>query len=407
VPGVWDVLVIGGGPAGSSCAGHASRNGLSTLIIDKARFPRDKPCGGGLSLPAARLVEEMIGTATFLTGSRKLRARGGGRELEAAFGKPFVYQTTRQQLDNGLMEWATGGGAEVMEGVYVGPTAISRSPGGFRVAVARPNGRRETVRARFLVGADGVFSIVRRCLSQPFSRKQLYFCTVGQAVPKGDSSDLSLDEVLIDYGVVPRGYAWAFPKGDYYNVGTFGPMASSRALIGGLDRFCSGRGLAMRAPKRGAFIAAPGFVSPAISGDALLVGDAAGFADPLTGEGLRYAIMSGKLAAEALIPSAADGSLSNRKRARGQGPVEGYAREARALFGQEFVYARLLAWLYARLPRVMFSAGFREEKAASQAFRLLTGEVSYRRLVGALIKAVPSALLCQIIPVSKTGFEPH
>jgi len=284
----YDAAVIGAGPAGSVTAIHLARAGARVLLIDKARFPRDKPCGGGLTLRAVRqlpvdpgpVVEHEVDRMEFRLGRRSRFERSGRRGA-------FVLMTQRRRLDQYLAEQAAEAGAEFRDGVKVGDVGEGR---------LRVDG--EEIAAEIVVGADGANGTTARSLALggPITQGVAY---EGNAPFEERYRGLA----VIELGTIPGGYGWVFPKGDHVNVGVGGWEAEGPRLRGHLAALCLREGIdgatlesvrGHRLPLRRA-----GFV-PA-RGRALLVGDAAGLVDPLTGDGMYEAFVSAKLAAEAAL----------------------------------------------------------------------------------------------------------
>ena len=284
----YDAAVIGAGPAGSVTAIHLARGGARVLLVDKARFPRDKPCGGGLTLRAVRqlpvdpgpVVEHEVDRMAFRLAWRGHFERRGARG-------PFVLMTQRRRLDAYLAEQAAAAGATFRDGVKVTDVA----EGSLKV-----DG--EEVAARIVVGADGANGTTARSLG------------LGGPITHGVAfegnapfEDRFRGVAVIELGTIPGGYGWVFPKGDHVNVGVGGWEAEGPRLRDHLAELCRRHGIdhdalesvrGHRLPLR-----REGFV-PA-RGCTLLVGDAAGLVDPLTGDGMYEAFVSARLAAEASL----------------------------------------------------------------------------------------------------------
>src|SRR5262245_14792156 len=282
----FDALVVGAGPAGSLTAYRLAAAGASVLLVDKARFPRDKPCGGGLTVRAARLlpfsvdpvVEDVTHRFELRLDYRTSFVRGSRQ--------PLCLLTQRRRLDEVLAGKAAEAGAEVGDGVTVA------SDDGDVVVDG------ERLQAGAIVGADGVNGVTAR--------------TFGLGRDHGHGVALEgnapLDEryrgkLVLELGVVPGGYAWGFPKGDHVDVGVGGWEGEGPRLRDHLGRRCAAHGVdyetltslrGYRLPYRRA-------ASALARDNVLLVGDAAGLVDPLTGDGMYEAIVSGKFAAEAIL----------------------------------------------------------------------------------------------------------
>jgi geranylgeranyl reductase family protein len=288
----YDVAVIGAGPAGSVTAIHLARAGARVLLVDKARFPRDKPCGGGLTLRAVRelpvdpgpVVEHEVDRMAFRLGWRSRFERRGKRG-------PFVLMTQRRRLDQYLVEQAVEAGAEFRDGVKVSvPTDREQ---GLSVTIDG-----DEIRPEVLVGADGANGTTARALGLggPITHGVAY---------EGNApfDDRYRNLAVIELGAIPGGYGWVFPKGDHVNVGVGGWESEGPRLRDHLGELCRRHGLdadalesvrGHRLPlRRGGFVPA--------RGRALLVGDAAGLVDPLTGDGMYEAFVSARLASGAIL----------------------------------------------------------------------------------------------------------
>ena len=262
------------------------------LLLDRARFPRVKPCGGGVTTRAYKqlpfsidpVVERVVGTAELQLGSRTA-ARGKGI---------LAYMTQRRRLDHFLAEKAAEAGADFRDGVKV--TAIETDERGANVTAGA-----ERFHGSALIGADGVNGVTARALDLGGNR------TVGVALEgnlpnaKGDAERFR-ESFLVEFDCVPGGYGWIFPKGDHLNVGVGGWEAEGPRIREHLAAFCRKHGVRVDALEdiRGYRLPCREPDSTLVRGRALLVGDAAGLLDPLTGDGMFEAFLSGRLAAEAV-----------------------------------------------------------------------------------------------------------
>ena len=289
----FDVVVIGAGPAGSATAHWLATDGASVLLVDKARFPRDKPCGGGVTLRAAQqlpfaidpIVEDVVETF-------ELRLRYGPAFERNGRG-PLCYMTQRKRLDHFLAERAADAGAEFRDGVRVE----------LRDGGAHVDGER--VAADAIIGADGVNGITARALG----------CEYGHGVAlegniRYDSVERSryAGRLVLELGVVPGGYGWVFPKGDHVNFGVGGWESEGPRLRAHLRRLCEAHGVdaAGLTDLRGYRLPFRRAGSQLIKNKVLLVGDAAGLVDPLSGDGMYEAFVSARLAAEAILRDETD-----------------------------------------------------------------------------------------------------
>ncbi len=290
----WDAIVVGAGPAGSSTAFRLAEAGASVLLLDRASFPRDKPCGGGVTpralehvpVPIDQVVEHVTTAVELRLGFRRAAVRGRGG--------PLAYMTQRRRLDALLAERAAGAGAELRDGVKV--TGVEARNGGV---VATAGGER--LHGRTVVGADGVNGVTARALGLGGNR------SVDVAL-EGNVPNARIDRsrydgrLLMELGTVPGGYGWVFPKGDHVNVGVGGDEREGPRLRAHLERLCRAHGLRIEELEdvRGYRLPHRAADSTLARGPVLLAGDAAGLVDPLTGDGMFEAFLSGRFAAEAV-----------------------------------------------------------------------------------------------------------
>jgi geranylgeranyl reductase family protein len=291
----YDCVVVGAGPSGSTTAYRLAREGASVLLLDRAGFPRDKPCGGGVTGRAARMlpfsidpvVEEVVTVAELGLGYK--------RRVERGSGQPLAYMTQRKKLDAHLVEHAVAVGAEFRDGVKA--TVLEAEE---ERVVVQVNGDR--IAARALVGADGANGVTARALALGGNKE------VGVAL-EGNLSYERLDReryrgrLIIDFATVRGGYAWVFPKGDHVNFGVGGYGSEGPRLREQLEGLCAAHGVRVDDLEsvRGFRLPLRLPTSRLARGPGLLVGDAAGLIDPVSGDGMYECFLSGKLASEAVV----------------------------------------------------------------------------------------------------------
>jgi geranylgeranyl reductase family protein len=294
----FDVLVVGAGPAGSAAAIHLVRAGTSVLLVDKARFPRDKPCGGGLTGRALRHVPCSVDPVVEHVVDRLVvRARYAGK-VRRASDERLIDMTQRRRLDLHLAEQAVNAGADFRDHVAV--TEIEVDADGVSARVAG-----SPVRASFLVGADGANGVVAKAAG------------LGAGIVRGVALEGNVTwgalerssyarTAWVELGIVPGGYGWVFPKGDHANLGVGGWLTEGPNLRMHLDRLAWAHHVDPSALEnvRGHRLPMRELGAPAARGRVLLVGDAAGLVDPLSGDGMYEAFISARLAAEAVVAGA-------------------------------------------------------------------------------------------------------
>jgi geranylgeranyl reductase family protein len=291
----YDAIVVGAGPAGSTAAYRLARAGKSILLLDRARFPRDKPCGGGVTERAARLLPFSIEPVVEDTATAVDLRLDYGRTIRREAGSPLVYLTQRARLDHFLAEQAAAAGADFRDGAKV--TAVESGEGGVAVVVDG-----EDIEASVLVGADGVNGITARALGLGGNRHVGVALEGNLSYSKVDSGQYR-GKLVLEFGVVPGGYGWVFPKGEHANFGVGGWGSSGPALRTHLERLCAAHGVSADELEsvRGYRLPLRSPTSRLASGRALLVGDAAGLIDPVSGDGMFEGFLSSLYASEAVL----------------------------------------------------------------------------------------------------------
>ncbi|MFK4071726.1 geranylgeranyl reductase family protein [Streptomyces sp. NPDC029674] len=353
---VWDVVVVGAGPAGASAAYAAAVAGRTVLLLEKAEIPRYKTCGGGIigpsrdSLPPGFELpfRDRVHAVTFTLDGKFSRTR---RSRQMLFGL-----INRPEFDQQLVEHAQKAGAELRTGVTVarveqhGPEVPDRRT----VAVVLQSG--ETVLARAVVGADGSASRIGAHVGVKLDQVDLGL-EAEIPVPETVAEDWA-GRVLIDWGPLPGSYGWVFPKGDTLTVGVISARGEGAATKRYLEDFIARLGLAGFEPSisSGHLTRCRSDDSPLSRGRVLVCGDAAGLLEPWTREGISFALRSGRLAGEWAVRIAeAHDAVDARRQALN------YAFAIKAGLGVEMSVGRRMLQTFERRPGMLHTAitGFR------------------------------------------------
>lgn len=299
---MFDVIIIGAGPAGTAAAYDLLCAGLKVLMLDKSKFPRKKACAGGLTPKAldlyrfdiSRLIRRRIREVAVINRS--------GKQFVIHEKKPLCYMTRREELDYFVLQRVMQKGAAFR--VVPRIDTIDSDRKSVKVLAGK-----ELFKARYLIGADGANSRVRQLTSpsHPFARQMAIEVDVQVRHP-------AKCKMTFDFSRSQYAYYWIFPRDDHVNIGVYSVKKNIRLSERLLVEYANkALGCTQLKGFRGYPICTGGFrYIP--SGRVLLVGDAAGFAEPLLGEGIYFALKSGQLAAGSVIQGMTNSGISVGKR---------------------------------------------------------------------------------------------
>jgi geranylgeranyl reductase family protein len=342
------------------------------LLAERARFPRDKPCGGGLTGRALRripvdptpVVERTVDRFSLRLGYRSSFAR--------THSEPLIAMTQRRRLDAFLAAAAAEAGADLREGVKVDEV----TPDGLGVTARVGD---TVVRAGVCIGADGANGVVARTTG--VEPEIVYGVALEGNIPLTALAIPELERTaVIELGVVPGGYGWVFPKGDHANLGVGGWGSEGPRLRERLDELARrhdvdpavltevrGHRLPMRRPG-----------TQAHHGRVLLVGDAAGLVDPLSGDGMYEAFTSASLAADAVL----------------RGAIPSYTPALAGALDRHATASWAAKRALDRHPRLVFAAA-RSPGVFGVVARLLCGELAHPADAGGLARG-PLRLIARL-----------
>lgn len=286
---VWDLVVIGAGPSGSSAALTASQHGASTLLLDSSDFPRYKTCGGGLIGISRSLIENSDELPVKDVITRLSFTLQGGKERRRATRSPVMKMVSREDLDLHLVNQAVKAGVTFRPRSKV--TKIEESADGLiRIHTA---GACTTARA--VVGADGASGRSARHVGVSYAVTDV---GLEYELEAGDQAARWRGRVHLDWGPIPGSYGWVFPKGDTLTVGVISERGRPDDTRAYLNSLVAGLGLAELRVLRssGHLTRCRTNDSPLSRGRVLVAGDAAGLLEPWTREGISFAMRSGRLA---------------------------------------------------------------------------------------------------------------
>jgi geranylgeranyl reductase family protein len=370
----FDVVVVGAGPGGCFAAYRLARAGARVAIVDGSH-PREKPCGGGVTGRAIALAGDAIDVARLpgVSIDRATFRDSTGRTVDVPLGQPgcgapdaqpALVVASRTEFDAQLLAAALAAGASL---IAARALDVERTAGAMRVATS--HGR---LSAPWIVGADGANSLVRRRVARAFPRSELSIATGFFA--RGVTST----SIVLEMTATPPGYIWSFPRRDHLAIGVCA-QADAGATAADL-RAIAREWIRASGIAPGATLVPYSWPIPSLSARGVhdaplsgpgwcLVGDAAGLVDPITREGIFFALESAKFAASALT-GAREPDRAYREAVARSGTLDELRRAARLKAG----------FFRPRFTGLLLDALERSEPVRGIMADLIAGTQSYRRL---------------------------
>jgi geranylgeranyl reductase family protein len=356
-----DVIVVGAGPAGATLAYELSRQGMDVLVLEKERLPRYKACAGGITVKTASLLGFDFSSVTRDTVRGAKVAYGARRSFTKSYPQPLIHMVMRDEFDQLLVQRAREAGATLADNERVRQVKIAEQ-------VVKVETANRVFTAQIVVGADGARSAVAADVGLMRDIDlgiglEAEISVPGQRLVQWESL------MGLDLGHMRGGYGWVFPKKDHLSVGVGSPLRQAKRLKSGYQAVLKSHGLndcsATRIRSHWLPVRRKGMAIQ--SGRCLLLGDAAGLVDPVTGEGIHNAVRSARIAAP-VIEHYLQGNSANLKE---------YEAAVDKQIMPELRAARALARAFAWFPGLVFDAVESSDRLWNACCRLLRGEDTY------------------------------
>jgi geranylgeranyl reductase family protein len=365
---MYDVIIIGGGPSGASAGRRAGTLGLKTLLLEKEKFPRYKPCGGGLSEHAIsyldfelpqNIIEWEVTGANVIFRDQLVKAHKDHR---------MSVLVSRDKFDNLLLEKAKETGIQVHTGEKV--LCCRETPDSVEVETEM-----NTYQAKFAIVAEGAHGLVKKCVRPADTRDEYGICVVTEIPAEESEIEERLgNAVELHFGVASGGYGWIFPHKTYYSVGIGGTVKDFPHPKESMLDFLRENGFNGDYKLHGHKIPIGGIKRKITGSRVLLSGDAAGFVDAFSGEGLAYAILSGQFAAEVISGICLRaGNLKDLRK---------YESLCQAEFGTHLKYSLVFSKIMHRFPDRTFKIFTSNEKMANKYLDVVDFRLNYKDYLG-------------------------
>ncbi len=413
----YDVAVCGAGPAGTIAAAKLAQAGLRVLLVEKYSLPRHKTCGGGMPMGVQAWWRDLAPEAFVESAVTHLRHTWNFGEAHLAAMNPpqatlplGLWMVQRSVFDQALAQRAVRAGAELRDGWTV--RSLEVEPDGVLLRVQGKSARPGWVaKARYVIGADGANGVVVKATKLRQNRAIALAMEVELPHEWGSGHPTLTPQVAhLEYGAVPQGYGWIFPKGDHLNIGAgqFRPCNRSRdARTDANLRHTLQQTILAYMPALGLSGAAQHLRFHAHplplwqgreqrhEGRILLAGDAAGLVNPLFGDGIWHAVKSGAIAAQCVIDQAATDQA-----------ITDYTDRLHEEFADNFDAAGHLANLFYRWPGLCYRYGVKSERATQVATQLLCGERPFTDIMGRTLRRLPQLIGARLLnPITRVNFD--
>jgi len=380
---MYDLLIVGGGPSGSSAGRLAGQKGLKTLLIEKETFPRYKPCGGALSEQALSCLDFPLPESIREREVFGVRMHFKGTVIESYKKSRMATMVTRSALDSYLLEKGKEAGIEVKTGEKV---LDYREKDSFVEIYTNE----QIYRAKFVIIGEGSQGKLKSKIRKIDAKGEYGICIVTEVEEENEKIDKYMPGAIeIHFDVMDMGYGWIFPHENYYSVGigAFANKLSDPKRV--MREFLKKNGFNGNYRLRGHTIPAGGIKRNVIGSRVVLIGDAAGFVDPFAGEGIAYAIRSGQIAVE-VIAEIVHQNIGLEK-------LRNYENICQREFVNNFKYALITVKMMYRFPDFFFKILTGNYEVFEKFTDIPTLKRQYRSYLEWLVPRLPKYLLSMMV----------
>ncbi len=375
---MYDLIIAGAGPAGSSAARFVGKMGLDVLLIDKDRFPRYKPCGGGLSEKAISHLDFSLPENICERSITGARIRFGDRTINRHKDYRLTVTLNRSVFDDFLLKKAQKTGVHVVTGQKV----LDFREDGEKVQVRAGD---ETYSSKYLIVAAGSQNRLLERVRERDGKDRYGVCVVTEIPEENETIDARLGNALeFHFGVARMGYGWIFPHDGYYSVGIGGMAKDLSNPRRSMIEFLRKNGFSGSYKLRGHKIPFGGMNRAIASSRVLLAGDSAGFVDSFTGEGIAYAIRSGQIAARTVAEKLEDDDLD----------MAGYYQiRCKRDFGEDLRYSLIIAKIMHSWPEMFFRMLATRDDFLDKFLEIPAMKGTYKNLIRWLMPRMPGYIV--------------
>ena len=378
---IYDVIVIGGGPAGSSAARKASSLGLKTLLIEKENFPRYKPCAGAVSDVALSYLDFQIPSTIPEKEMRGIRIIYKGQKIEKYAPQRIGILVDRKVFDDYLLKMAGKSGAKII----TGERAVDFADEEDKVIITTEKGEYE---AHFLIIAEGAHGNLQYKVKEKPRKNEYAISFVAEIKEDDDTINEHLDNIIeVHTGMLKMGFGWVFPHRGYYSVGIAGLAKYLDNPRKKLNEFLDLLGFPVCHPIISHLIPTGGIKRRLTTSRVVVIGDAAGFVDSFYGEGISYAIRSGQIASETISKIMERGSSVT---------LDDYNSLVKGEFEMNLKYSLMMSKFTNSFP-LFFALAIENEGLVDKFINIALQKVTYKDLLKWFFPKLPGYLFRHVL----------